>query len=195
MTKSYARVIRLKHPFFGKVRIDSTENVGELCHSVAKDRGYSEDEEVVLLKIVFREINKFLKKYPKTGAKVLTVQLSVGSCLASYGLSIYGDVGETYTFDSGRYFQDLRQEAEEMEAKIQEYLSKYGFEETADHTPVRVHLRGKSVVVERCMLQKMQNELSEISPNLYLLSSEVSSDERFQQGAVSEESPRGSVRG
>lgn len=59
---------------------------------------------------------------------------------------------------------------------LEDYMNKYGFEKVADHTKVRVHFRGKSVVVERCMVDKMQADLDKIAPGLLLITKKVDED-------------------
>lgn len=60
--------------------------------------------------------------------------------------------------------------------QLEDYMNKYGFEKVADHTKVRVHFRGKSVVVERCMVGKMQADLDKIAPGLLLITTKVDED-------------------
>jgi len=87
---SYSTDFKVKHSFFGKASMASFEPVAELCHTVAKDRNYTEDEEVQLLEIVHAVPNRFLERYPKTKARIVRIQLSVGSSLKSLRFLVEG---------------------------------------------------------------------------------------------------------
>ncbi len=87
---SYTADISVNHSFFGKASPGSFGPAAELCHSVAKDHNYPESEKMQLIEIVYAAIGKFFKQYPKTRARIICIQLDVGSSLKSLRLVVEG---------------------------------------------------------------------------------------------------------
>jgi len=121
---SYNTDFHIEHPFFGKARMASFEPVNNLCHSVAKDNNYTEAEEAQLIAIVHATISKFFDKYPKTRARMVRIQLSVGSSLESLRFVLEGydcagslmyPVGNRLDAETDLFKQEYKQCLQELE--------------------------------------------------------------------------------
>lgn len=124
---SYTADIDIEHPSFDQARMGSVEPLANLCHKVAKDRNYTEAEEVKLIEIVHAAINRFLEKYPKTRARIVCIQLSVGSSFkslrfyaegyAALGASLSGlssPTGDTFIAETDLYRQEYQQYSKDL---------------------------------------------------------------------------------
>ena len=120
---SYNTDFQLKHSFFGKARLASIEPFANFCHKVVEDRNYTEDEHAQLIGIVHSAICAFFKKYPKTRARIMCIQLDVGSSLKSLrfiaeGYDSVGSAGALWSSTGDRF-------AAETELFRQEFRQQY----------------------------------------------------------------------